>query len=48
MKMMVKVMKHYGVEERVRKWYALNIVERPYMNTYCNILLGLIGTFSNI
>lgn len=48
--MMVTIMKHYKVEKLgwrkgLDKWYALSIVERPYMNTYCSISLGLIGTF---
>ncbi len=48
--MMVKIMKHYKVEKLgwrkgLDKWYTLNIVERPYMNTYYSIWLNSIGTF---
>jgi len=43
-------MKHYKVEKLgwrkgLDKWYTLNIVERPYMNTYYSIWLNSIGTF---
>jgi hypothetical protein len=48
---MVKIMKHYKVEKLgcrkgLDKWYALNIVERPYMNTY--YLIKFDRDFSNI